>query len=381
MKQLVSSFWECFHPSPLLVMNCNGDDGEEEEEEGHGRIQTIQSPNLRVFSYNELKAATQGFKNKIGQGGFGSVYKGRLIGDKFVAVKVLAVEVESMRGEREFVSEIAALSDLRHENLVTLKGCCVDGAQRLLVYDYMENNSLHHTFLGSEKNRVKFTWELRKRVTLGTAEGLHYLHEELNPHIVHRDIKASNILLDKNFTPKLADFGLAKLFRDDISHISTRVAGTLGYLSPEYAHSGRLTRKSDVYSFGVLLLEIVSGHPVMNYHLQHGEQYLVDKAWELYNAKNLVELVDSVLNRDFPETEAVQFLKVGLLCVQETTRHRPAMSTAIKMLKNEIDAEIVAISRPGRIADLMDVKIQQKHLAHSSSSSPASISTGSFPAG
>ncbi|XP_075510103.1 putative serine/threonine-protein kinase isoform X3 [Primulina tabacum] len=379
MKQLVSSFWDCFHPAPLLVMNCNGEDDKEVEEQDV-RSQTIRSPNLRVFTYDELKAATRGFKNKIGQGGFGSVYKGRLIGDKYVAVKVLSVEVESMRGEREFVSEIAALSDLRHENLVTLKGCCVGGAQRLLVYDYMENNSLNHTFLGSEKNRVKFTWELRKRVTLGTAEGLCYLHEVINPHIVHRDIKGSNILLDQNFTPKLADFGLARLFRDDLSHISTRVAGTLGYLSPEYAHSGRLTRKSDVYSFGVLLLEIVSGHPVVDYHMQHGEQYLVDKAWELHNAKNLVELVDSVLNGDFPEKEVVRFLKVGLLCVQETTRLRPAMSTAIKMLKNETDTENIEISRPGRIVDLMDVKIQQKHLSHSSSSSSASISTGSFPA-
>ncbi|KZV30196.1 hypothetical protein F511_42776 [Dorcoceras hygrometricum] len=366
MKQLVSSFWECFHPSPLLVMNYN-EDGKEGEDEEYGGSQIIQSPNLRVFSYNELKVVTQGFKNKIGQGGFGSVYKGRLIGDRFVAVKVLSVEMESMRGEREFVSEIASLSDLRHQNLVTLRGCCIDGAQR-------------QDFWWSEKNRVKFTWELRKRVTLGTAEGLCYLHEELNPHIVHRDIKARNILLDQDFTPKLADFGLARLFRDDLSHISTHVAGTLGYLSPEYAHSGRLTRKSDVYSFGVLLLEIVSGRPVVDYHQLHGEQYLVDKAWELYNGENLVELVDSMLKEDFPVEEAVRFLKVGLLCVQETTRFRPAMSTAIKMLRNETDTESDEISRPGRIADLMDVKIQQKHSSHSFSSPSASMSMGSFPA-
>ncbi|KAI3474653.1 hypothetical protein Pfo_029838 [Paulownia fortunei] len=282
-----------------------------------------------------------------------------------------------MRGEREFISEIAALSDIKHENLVTLKGCCIDGAQRLLVYEYMENNSLSHTFLGAVQNRLKFTWTLRKHVSLGIARGLSYLHEEVNPHIVHRDIKASNILLDQNFTPKLADFGLAKLFRDNISHISTRVAGTLGYLSPEYAHSGHLTRKSDVYSFGVLLLEIVSGRPVVDYHLQYGEQFLVEKAWELYNAKNLLELVDSALKGEFSQEEAIRFLKVGLLCVQETTKLRPAMSAAIKMLDNEIDTEDVAISQPGLVADLMEVKIRQKHSSNFSSS-PASSSTGSF---
>ncbi|XP_073310204.1 putative serine/threonine-protein kinase [Primulina huaijiensis] len=182
-----------------------------------------------------------------------------------------------MRGGREFLTETAALSDIRHENLVTLRGCCVDGAQRLLVYNYMENNRLLHYFLESEVKMVKFTWNLRKHVSLGIVKGICYLHEELNPHIVHRDIKASHMLLDKNFTPKVADFGLAKLFRDDISHIGTRVAGTLGYLSPEYAHSGHLTRKSDVYSFGVLLLEIVSGSHIVDYHLQNGEHFLVDK--------------------------------------------------------------------------------------------------------
>uniref|UniRef100_M1BVL7 non-specific serine/threonine protein kinase n=1 Tax=Solanum tuberosum TaxID=4113 RepID=M1BVL7_SOLTU len=187
------------------------------------------SQNFSVYSYNDLKAATHGFRasNKIGEGGFGSVYKGRLQDGSFMAVKVLSVELESMRGEREFVSEIAALSDIKHENLVNLRGCCVDGAHRLLVYDYMENNSLSLTFLGGEQNRSKFTWTLRKEVSIGIAKGLSYLHEEVSPHVVHRDIKTSNILLDENFTPKIADFGLARLFTENMSHISTRVAGTL----------------------------------------------------------------------------------------------------------------------------------------------------------
>ncbi|GFP83152.1 putative serine/threonine-protein kinase [Phtheirospermum japonicum] len=287
-----------------------------------------------------------------------------------------------MRGEREFISEIAALSDIKHQNLLTLNGCCVHGPLRLLVYLYMPNNSLTHTFLvaGAEHNRVKFTWTLRKHVTLGIARGLCYLHEEINPHIVHRDIKASNILLDHDYTPKLGDFGLAKLFRDDASHISTRVAGTLGYLSPEYAHTGHLTRKSDVYSFGVVLLEIVSGRrPIDDYHWQNGKQFLVEKAWELYNTKRLIELVDCALNGEFSEDEAVRFMRVGLLCVQETTRLRPTMSIALKMLNNEINTEDIKVSQPGLVADLMEIKIRQR-LSSNFSSSPASSSTSSFQA-
>ncbi|KZV35098.1 serine/threonine-protein kinase [Dorcoceras hygrometricum] len=324
-------------------------------------VQTISNAKFHVFSFSELETATQGFKNKIGEGGFGSVYKGRLVGGNFVAVKVLSVGCDSMHEERKFLTEINVLSDIRHDNLVTVRGCCIYGAQRLLVYDYMENKSLLHCFLASEEKRATFTWNLRKHISLGIARGICYLHEDLHPHIVHRDIKASNILLDQHFTPKVADFGLAKLFKDNMSHISTRVAGTLGYLSPEYAQSGHLTRKSDVYSFGVLLLQIVSGRPILDYHLQNGEQFLVDKAWELYNGKNLLKLVDSALNKDFPKEEAVQFLKVGLLCVQETARLRPSMSAVLKMLNREIETDHVEISCPGIIGDLKKIKIGQKH--------------------
>ncbi|KAK4353309.1 hypothetical protein RND71_028827 [Anisodus tanguticus] len=310
----------------------------------------------------------------------GFLEKGLLKDGFFVAVKVLSVELESMRGEREFVSEIAALSDIKHENLVKLRGCCVDGARRLLVYDYMENNSLAQTFLGGEQNRSKFTWTLRKDISIGIAKGLSYLHEEVSPHVVHRDIKASNILLDENFTPKIADFGLARLFSENMSHISTRVAGTLGYLSPEYAVSGHLTRKSDVYSFGVVLLEIISGSPVVAFDITRGEHFLVNKAWEMYNADQLLELVDPVLDREILNDEAVRFLKVGLLCVQEKASLRPKMSMVIKMLSNDggIIVEEMKITQPGIIADLMDVKIGGKHSSHSFfSKASTSMSPGS----
>ncbi|KAL5740767.1 hypothetical protein ACOSQ2_029947 [Xanthoceras sorbifolium] len=335
---------------------------------------------FRVFSYNELKTATHGFStsNKIGAGASGSVYKGRLRDGTIVAVKVLSIELESMKGEREFVSELAALSNMKHENLVTLQGCCIDGASRYLVYDYMENNSLAHTLLGKEQNRLKFSWETRRDIAVGVARGLAYLHEEVEPHIVHRDIKASNILLDQNFSPKVSDFGLSRLLRDNRSHISTRVAGTLGYLAPEYAITGHLTRKSDVYSFGVLLLEIISGRPFVDFDLEQGEHYLVQKAWEVYKDSDLVTLVDPTLDVNYPEAEAVRFLKVGLLCVQENVRLRPIMSTTVNMLTGDVDIQDVHITQPG-LADLMDIKLAQEMLSQSiSSSETPSHSTAYF---
>ncbi|RZB85816.1 Cold-responsive protein kinase 1 isoform C [Glycine soja] len=259
--------FSCFSPS-TTEKNNNNDYPDEEINDG----------SFRLFTHKQLKLATRNFHSseKVGEGGFGSVFKGKLVDGSFVAVKVLSVEVESMRGEREFVAELATLANIKHQNLVSLKGCCVEGAYRYLVYDYMENNSLYNTFLGSEERRMRFNWEIRKDVSIGVARGLDFLHEELKPHIVHRDIKAKNILLDRNFIPKVSDFGLAKLLRDETSYISTRVAGTLGYLAPEYANSGQVSRKSDVYSFGVLLLQIVSGLAVVDAY-QDIERFIVEK--------------------------------------------------------------------------------------------------------
>ncbi|XP_058101810.1 putative serine/threonine-protein kinase [Magnolia sinica] len=333
--------------------------------------------NVQQFSLKELKTSTHGFRssNKIGDGGFGSVYKGKLRDGSAVAVKVLSVE--STQGEREFLAEIAAMSNVRHKNLVKLRGCCSQGLNRILVYDYMPNNSLSQALLGKERNGAKFSWKVRSRIAFGVAHGLAYLHDEIKPHVVHRDIKASNILLDEDLTAKISDFGLAKLFPDNITHISTRVAGTIGYLAPEYAVRGQLTRKSDVYSFGVLLLEIISGRSVTDFAVEL-EQYLVTQAWELYNANELLQLVDPMLKGEFPGDEAVRFLKVALLCVQEMPGRRPQMPNVVKMLLDEIDVRDVPISRPGVISDFMDMKIGHKHTSESSKTSTSNTSTSSF---
>ncbi|KAL2326860.1 hypothetical protein Fmac_020287 [Flemingia macrophylla] len=321
-------------------------------------LQGIQ--NVRIYTYKELKVATDNFSpaNKIGHGGFGSVYKGLLKDGKLAAIKVLSAE--SSQGVKEFMTEINVISEIEHENLVKLYGCCVEGNQRILVYNYLENNSLAQTLLGSGHNNIVFDWKTRSKICIGVARGLAYLHEEVRPHIVHRDIKASNILLDKNLSPKISDFGLAKLIPSYMTHVSTRVAGTIGYLAPEYAIRGQLTRKADIYSFGVLLVEIVSGRCHTNTRLPIGEQFLLETTWELYKQRELVGLVDVTLNGHFDAEQACKFLKIGLLCTQDTSKLRPPMSSVVKMLTGEMEVDESKITKPGMISDFMDLKVKEK---------------------
>ncbi|XP_042457581.1 cold-responsive protein kinase 1-like isoform X1 [Zingiber officinale] len=330
---------------------------------------------VTIYTYKELKNATNCFSpaNKIGEGGFGSVYKGRLRDGKYIAVKVLSSE--SKQGAREFLTEITVISGIIHDNLVKLYGCCVEGSHRILVYNYLENNSLAQCLLGSNRNNIHFNWRTRVKISVGVARGLTFLHEEVQPHVVHRDIKASNILLDKDLTPKISDFGLAKLLPANMTHVSTRVAGTIGYLAPEYAIRGQVTRKSDIYSYGVLLLEIVSGRCNTNTRLPYKDQFLLERSpditngllvlqtWALYESGKLVDIIDTSLTDDLDVDEACRFLKVGLLCTQDDMKLRPSMSTVIRMLTGEKDVNSVEITRPGIIDDLMDLKIKSKNKA------------------
>uniref|UniRef100_A0A0E0NAA9 Protein kinase domain-containing protein n=1 Tax=Oryza rufipogon TaxID=4529 RepID=A0A0E0NAA9_ORYRU len=326
--------------------------------------------NITKFTYKELSRVTENFSpsNKIGEGGFGSVYKGKLRNGKLVAVKVLSLE--SRQGAKEFLNELMAISNVSHENLVKLYGYCVEGNQRILVYNYLENNSLAQTLLGYGHSNIQFNWATRVNICVGIARGLTYLHEVVNPHIVHRDIKASNILLDKDLTPKISDFGLAKLLPPDASHVSTRVAGTLGYLAPEYAIRGQVTRKSDVYSFGVLLLEIVSGRSNTNTRLPYEDQILLERfpeitngvlllqTWVHYEEGDLEKIIDASLGDDLDVAQACMFLKIGLLCTQDVTKHRPTMSMVVRMLTGEMDVELAKISKPAIISDFMDLKVR-----------------------
>lgn len=289
------------------------------------------------FSLEHIRAATNDFSpaNKIGEGGFGPVYKGQLLDGTFIAVKQLSSK--SRQGNREFINEIGLISCVQHPNLVKLHGYCAEGEQLLLIYEYLENNSLARALFGSENNQIKMDWSTRFRICIGIAKGLAFLHDESRFKIVHRDIKASNVLLDDKLNPKISDFGLAKLDEAEKTHISTRVAGTIGYMAPEYALWGHLTPKADVYSFGVVALEIVSGKSNNNYLPDDGSVCLLDWACQLNQTKNLVGLIDERLGPNLNKTEIEKLVKVALLCTNASPSLRPTMSEVVNMLEGQAD--------------------------------------------
>ncbi|CAN0921625.1 Probable LRR receptor-like serine/threonine-protein kinase At1g53440 [Linum grandiflorum] len=288
------------------------------------------------YTLRQIKLATNNFNaaNKIGEGGFGPVYKGILTDGGVVAVKQLSAK--SMQGNREFVNEIGMISALQHPNLVKLFGCCMEGNQLLLVYEYLENNSLARALFGTEEQKLQLDWKTRRSILLGIAKGLTYLHEESRLKIVHRDIKATNVLLDKNLNAKISDFGLAKLHEEEDTHISTRIAGTRGYMAPEYATRGYLTDKADVYSFGIVVLETVSGRSNTSYRLKGENVYLVDWAFMLQEQGDLLELVDPELSSDsYSKEEADKMLNLSLLCANPAYTLRPLMSSVVKMMEGK----------------------------------------------
>ncbi|KAG8635535.1 hypothetical protein MANES_16G044450v8 [Manihot esculenta] len=311
------------------------------------------------FTLRQLRAATKNFssENKIGEGGFGSVYKGELLDGTFIAVKQLSSK--SRQGNREFVTEIGMISGLQHPNLVKLYGCCIEGNQLLLVYEYLENNNLARALF--ETSVLTLDWATRQKICVGIARGLAFLHEESTLRIVHRDIKATNVLLDRDLNAKISDFGLAKLCEEENTHISTRIAGTVGYMAPEYALWGYLTEKADVYSFGVVALEIVSGRNNANYRPENEAVCLLDWAFILQQKGNLMEIVDPRLKSEFNVEEAERMIKVALLCANASPTLRPIMSVALSMLegKTTIDEEVT--SDPGIYAEDMRFKPLKSH--------------------
>ncbi|KAF9618245.1 hypothetical protein IFM89_000880 [Coptis chinensis] len=300
-----------------------------------------------IFSYAELRTATEDFspRNKLGEGGFGPVYKGMLSDGREIAVKKLLVP--SHQGKSQFVAEISIISSVHHRNLIKLYGCCIEAENRLLVYEYLENKSLDQALFG--KTVLHLDWPTRYNICLQAAQGLAYLHEESKPRIVHRDVKASNILLDIALNPKISDFGLAKLYDDKKTHISTRVAGTIGYLAPEYAMRGHLTEKADVFGFGVVTLEILCGRPNSVANLEPERIYLLEWAWSLYETNRGLELVDPTLS-SFNKEEAIRMLGISLLCTQASPNLRPPMSRVVSMLTGDVEVSTVT-SKPGYLTD------------------------------
>ncbi|KAL9252960.1 Cysteine-rich receptor-like protein [Drosera capensis] len=301
------------------------------------------------FKYSTLERATRSFseENKLGQGGFGTVYKGTLADGREIAVKRLLFN--NRHRVADFCNEVNIISSLEHKNLVRLLGCSCSGPESLLVYEYLPNKSLDQHIFDPIKGKM-LSWPKRCNIIIGTAEGLFYLHENTNVKIIHRDIKASNILLDSRLHPKIADFGLARIFEEDRSHISTAIAGTFGYLAPEYLAHGQLSDKADVYSFGVLVLEIITGKRNNGVKAQDTLETLVTTVWGHYQNGKAEELLDSNLmpqdhDRSHFLQEVLRVMHIGLLCTQESPTLRPSMTRTLQMLKTR-DADLPAPTCP-----------------------------------
>lgn len=295
------------------------------------------------FELRALEVATNFFSdlNKLGHGGFGPVYKGLMPNGEEVAVKKLSLE--SRQGLREFTNEVKLLLKIQHRNLVTLFGCCAEGPEKMLIYEYLPNKSLDYFLFDKEKS-ASLDWPTRFRIITGITRGLQYLHEEAPVRIIHRDIKASNILLDEQLNPKISDFGLARLFPGDDTHVNTfRISGTHGYMAPEYAMHGYLSVKTDVFSYGVLVLEIVSGRKNNDRRLGSEKADLLSYTWKLYQAGRTLELVDTSLAKYNPD-EAAMCIQLGLLCCQQSVADRPDMNSVHLMLSSDS----FTLPRPGK---------------------------------
>ncbi|XP_026404503.1 cysteine-rich receptor-like protein kinase 10 isoform X3 [Papaver somniferum] len=304
------------------------------ETERIDEIYGIQSVESFRFHISTIRAATNNFSNanKLGEGGFGSVYKGTLADAQEIAVKRLSRK--SGQGEAEFKNEVVLLVRLQHKNLVRLLGFCLDAEERLLIYNFMPNSSLDRIIFDSVK-RTCLDWGKRYNIIGGIARGVLYLHEDSRLKIIHRDLKASNILLDVDMNPKVSDFGMARLFAvDQTQAMTTRIVGTYGYMAPEYAMHGQFSDKSDVFSFGVLVLEILSGKKNNSFNESEVSGDLVSHAWRHWKKGTALDLLDSVLKDSYSESEVMRCIHIGLLCVQENAADRPTMASIVLMLNN-----------------------------------------------
>ncbi|KAJ1684833.1 hypothetical protein LUZ63_016223 [Rhynchospora breviuscula] len=332
-----------------------------------GALTDISLGNSKYFTYEELHDITNGFSasNVLGEGGFGCVYKGQLQDGREVAVKRLTGG--GGQGEREFQAEVEIISRVHHRHLVSLVGYCIENEQRLLVYDYVPNNTLHYHL--HVHGRPVLEWAIRVKIAAGAARGIAYLHEDCHPRIIHRDIKSSNILLDNDFEALVADFGLARLALDAVTHVTTRVMGTFGYLAPEYASSGKLTERSDVFSFGVVLLELISGHKPVDTSRPLGDESLVEWARPLLTQAletgTLEQLIDPRLEENYNKVEMLRMIEAAAACVRHSASRRPRMSQVVRVLDSLSDVDLTNGVQPGKselfnVANSAEIRLFQK---------------------
>ncbi|KAK4271229.1 hypothetical protein QN277_019952 [Acacia crassicarpa] len=297
---------------------------------------------LKKFPLRELQVATDGFSNKhiLGRGGFGKVYKGRLADGSLVAVKRLKEE-RTQGGELQFQTEVEMISLAVHRNLLRLRGFCMTPTERLLVYPYMANGSVASCLRDRPESNPPLEWPKRKRIALGAAKGLAYLHDHCDPKIIHRDVKAANILLDEEYEAVVGDFGLAKLMNYKDTHVTTAVRGTIGHIAPEYLSTGKSSEKTDVFGYGVMLLELITGQRAFDLArlANDDDVMLLDWVKGLLKDKKLETLVDADLVGDYDEEEVEQLIQVALLCTQSSAMERPKMSEVVRMLEGDGLAE------------------------------------------
>ncbi|KAI3798744.1 hypothetical protein L1987_34022 [Smallanthus sonchifolius] len=301
------------------------------------------------YNYKDLQYATNNFseENILGKGGFGEVFKAILEDKSIVAVKKIEVGYAKAKAKakEEFENEVKLISNVHHRNLLRLLGWSSEGSNLLLVLEYMPNGSLDRFLWGPRRGTLN--WKQRYDIIFGVARGLAHLHNEFHVKIVHRDIKSSNILLDHDFQPKIADFGLARFHPEDKSHISTKFAGTLGYTAPEYALQGILSDKVDTYSFGIVILEIISGLKCTDMNSDKPSMdYLLEHAWTLYENKKHVKLIDETLDLNKQEQHVMQIIEIALLCTQSPVSKRPTMSEVVLMLPNGLSLGNRQLTRP-----------------------------------
>ncbi|WRX08039.1 Protein kinase domain - like 10 [Theobroma cacao] len=298
----------------------------------------------RRFSYTDLVVATNNFSNqrKLGEGGFGAVYKG-YFNDIDTAVAVKKIAKGSRQGKKEYITEIKIISRLRHRNLVQLIGWCHDGVEFLLVYEFMSNGSLDSHLFGK---KTPISWPFRYKIARGLASALLYLHEEWEQCVVHRDIKSSNVMLDSSFNVKLGDFGLARLMDHELGPLTTGLAGTLGYMAPEYIRTGRASKASDVYSFGIVALEIAAGRKSVDPIEENSQRGLVEWVWHLYGTGNLISAVDQRLHADFDEKQIECLMIVGLWCAHPDSNLRPSIRQAIQVLDFDVALPNLPVKMP-----------------------------------
>ncbi|KAG8500432.1 hypothetical protein CXB51_004295 [Gossypium anomalum] len=297
---------------------------------------------LKRFSLRELQVATDNFSNKniLGRGGFGKVYKGRLADGSLVAVKRLKQE-RTLGGELQFQTEVEMTSVAVHRNLLRLRGFCMTPTERLLVYPFMVNGSVASCLRERPESQAPLDWAIRKRIALGAARGLAYLHDHCDPKIIHRDVKAANILLDEEFEAVVGDFWLAKLMDSKDTHVTTAARGTIGFIAPEYLSTGKSSEKTDVFSYGVMLLELITGQRAFDLARSANDDdvMLLDWVKGLLKYKRLEMLVDADLQGNDIGHEVVQLIQVALFCTQGTPTKRPKMSEVVRILEGDRSAE------------------------------------------